>query len=185
MKSLSDLELIKEYVRTRDNKYFNILYEKYKNLVTYQIDRYSFSSDLHLKQDLSQNVWLAVLKYLPTFNRDAFLPWLCIICKNKCTDAQRLKKRKPVIYTDYFCSSIESHDYSLSDIKHEQEILSEVVKYSDSLNPTQSITVKLRLEGKSYNEINQMTGIAIGTCQPAYKTAVKKIKKYIEEIYER
>lgn len=175
-KSLTDLELVRKYVETNNDVYFNVLYNKYKKLVIHEIRKYT--KDPNDIDELSQEVWTSALCSFHRYSGDGMQYWLCTISRNKFMDKMRKLKRKPIVYCNEFYD-LECDGYDLSEIKEKERMIDKMIACTDTLEGTQRIVVKLRLLGKKYVDISRITSIPIGTCQPANKIAVRKLRKLL------
>lgn len=89
---LSDEDLVKIYISSQDNRYFEELYERYSEKVYRKC--YSFVSDGPKAEDLAHDIFLKVITKLGTFKENSrFSTWLYSITYNYCMDSIRRSKR--------------------------------------------------------------------------------------------
>lgn len=88
MKQLSDEELVRLYVETQRNTYFERLYERYCDKVYRKC--LSFTKDPARAEDLTHDIFLKLVVKLSSFREQAkFSTWLYSITYNYCTDQLR------------------------------------------------------------------------------------------------
>ena len=92
-KRFSDEELVKLFVETQENKYFEKLYERYSTKVYHKC--ISFVKDNSKAEDLTHDIFLKLIFKLGTFKEDAkFSTWLYSITYNHCMDQLRNNKKR-------------------------------------------------------------------------------------------
>ena len=90
--NISDEELVKHYVATQRNVYFEHLYERYSQKVYRKC--YSFVLDKSKAEDLTHDIFIKVVTKIGTFKENArFSTWLYSITYNYCLDSLRKVKR--------------------------------------------------------------------------------------------
>lgn len=88
MKQFSDEELVRLYVETQRNTYFEKLYERYCDKVYRKC--LSFTKDPVRAEDLTHDIFLKLVVKLSSFREQAkFSTWLYSITYNYCTDQLR------------------------------------------------------------------------------------------------
>ncbi|SOE21167.1 RNA polymerase sigma-70 factor, ECF subfamily [Spirosomataceae bacterium TFI 002] len=89
---ISDEELVKHYVASQKNIYFEELYERYSQKVYRKC--YSFVLDKSKAEDLTHDIFIKVVTKIGTFKENArFSTWLYSITYNYCLDSLRKVKR--------------------------------------------------------------------------------------------
>jgi len=177
-KIVSDHELIKNYLKTNNPEKFRILYNKHKDYVIKIVK--PFAKEKNLIKDYSQDVWNKLVMNLHKFKGTEFRAWLATMTRNHCIDRIRKSKTKPPpLYIPNLINSIECDGHNVSHIKEREKILDFIMEEIEKFHPTQRDVVKLRLQGKDYEEISKILNKPIGTCQPAFKTALEKLKKIV------
>jgi RNA polymerase sigma factor (sigma-70 family) len=89
----TDEELVKLFLDTQKNSYFEKLYERYSSKVYYKC--ISFVKDKAKAEDLTHDIFLKLICKLGTFKEDAkFSTWLYSITYNHCMDQLRLNKKR-------------------------------------------------------------------------------------------
>ena len=99
MKQISDEELVRLYVETQRNIYFEQLYERYCDKVYRKC--LSFTKDPIRAEDLTHDVFLKLVVKLSSFREQAkFSTWLYSITYNYCTDQLRSHNLRREVYMD-------------------------------------------------------------------------------------
>jgi RNA polymerase sigma factor (sigma-70 family) len=94
MKHLSDEDLVRQYLQTQQNRYFDVLYERYSDRVYRKC--LSFSKDPMKAQDYTHDIFLRLVTKLNSFKEQAkFSTWLYSITYNFCTDQLRAERKMP------------------------------------------------------------------------------------------
>ena len=98
-KALSDSEVIREYLSSRDQRYFHILYRRYSTKIYSRC--ISLLKDEGLAQDAMQEIFMKLFLNLSKFGERAkFSTWVYSITYNYCIDVIRKKKKKVAIFSD-------------------------------------------------------------------------------------
>lgn len=95
----TDEELVKLFVQTQQNKFFEKLYERYADKVYHKC--ISFVKDGAKAEDLTHDIFLKLIFKLGTFKEDAkFSTWLYSITYNHCMDQLRTNKKRGEVFQD-------------------------------------------------------------------------------------
>lgn len=99
MDTISDEELVRLYVETQRNAYFERLYERYCDRVYRKC--LSFIKDPVRAEDLTHDIFLKLVVKLSSFREQAkFSTWLYSITYNYCTDQLRSQNLRREVYMD-------------------------------------------------------------------------------------
>ncbi|WP_020597102.1 RNA polymerase sigma factor [Spirosoma panaciterrae] len=99
MEQYSDEELVRLYVDTQKNIYFERLYERYCDKVYRKC--LSFTKDPVRAEDLTHDIFLKLVIKLGSFREQAkFSTWLYSITYNYCTDQIRTQNMRKEVYMD-------------------------------------------------------------------------------------
>lgn len=99
MEQYSDEELVRLYVDTQRNIYFERLYERYCDKVYRKC--LSFTKDPVRAEDLTHDIFLKLVIKLGSFREQAkFSTWLYSITYNYCTDQIRTQNMRKEVYMD-------------------------------------------------------------------------------------
>ncbi len=150
---------------------------------------YSMISDHHEANEKSQEVFLRVYKHLGSFEgSSSFYTWLYRITVNLCIDHYRRKKMKSYEYDDTYRNqpSLQEEIFPVvSSASREtptgrllrEELAAKIREAMDRLSPKHRQVLVLReLEGLSYQEIADVSGISIGTVMSRLHHARKKMQ---------
>jgi RNA polymerase sigma factor (sigma-70 family) len=95
----TDEELVKLFVETQQNQFFEKLYERYSDKVYHKC--LSFVKDIAKAEDLTHDIFLKLIFKLGTFKEDAkFSTWLYSITYNHCMDQLRTNKKRGEVFQD-------------------------------------------------------------------------------------
>ncbi|MVM35128.1 sigma-70 family RNA polymerase sigma factor [Spirosoma sp. HMF4905] len=99
MEHFSDEELVRQYVETQRNVYFERLYERYCDKVYRKC--LSFTKDPTRAEDLTHDIFLKLVVKLSGFREQSkFSTWLYSITYNYCTDQLRSHNLRREVYMD-------------------------------------------------------------------------------------
>ncbi|GAB3503342.1 RNA polymerase sigma factor [Spirosoma knui] len=99
MKQFSDEELVRLYLETQRNQYFESLYERYCDKVYRKC--LSFSKDPVQAEDYTHDVFLKLVTKLGSFREQAkFSTWLYTLTYNYCLDQTRASAYRREVYVD-------------------------------------------------------------------------------------
>lgn len=121
-----------------------------------------------MRQDSYANIWHG----LGSFRGDSSLKtWVYRVALNSCASAVRTRKKEGhAIKIEDICD--------LSDTSSEQrELLRELHELIDKLGPVDKAVILLWLDGYSYDEISQTTGMARNAVASRIKRAKEKLAK--------
>lgn len=95
----TDEELVKLFVQTQENRFFERLYERYSDKVYHKC--LSFVKDSAKAEDLTHDIFLKLIFKLGTFKEDAkFSTWLYSITYNHCMDQLRSNKKRGEVFKE-------------------------------------------------------------------------------------
>lgn len=167
-----------------DTHSFNQLVSNYQDIV-YNV-AYRILGDAEAAADASQDAFLSAYTAVARFKGGSFKAWLLRIVTNACYDQLRLKQRHPTssleaVYTEVdpspnFVSSQETPEQHA--VRH--ELGQTIQRGLDTLAPDQRVTLVLSdIQGFSYKEIAQVTGISIGTVKSRLSRARASLRDYL------
>ncbi len=144
---VKDIDLIQEYLRTKDSRHFTTLYRKYSGRVYGKC--ISILREEHLAKDATQDIFLKIFLNLGQFGAQSkFSTWVYSITYNYCIDLIRKKKKISNIFSDEMerLPDVEDevHDEALLTMQVDRlrEVLNEIpvgdkaillMKYQDGL----------------------------------------------------
>lgn len=164
-----------QVVRTYWKRVFNITYKF--------VGRYDDA------EDLTQEIFVRLLRALPTYDRRAnFETWLTSVSRNHCIDHYRRLRRE----NERFTHDIDPEDVPLEDplrrpdVTLEKENQVELVRKALArLSPTLREAVALRdVHDLSYQEIAERLQLAEGTVKSRINRGRKELGKHLRALQE-
>ncbi len=177
-KTLSDEELVTEYLKTQNNYFFELLYNRYSHKVYGKC--VTILKDQSLAQDATQDIMMKVLLNLSKFGgRSKFSTWLYSITYNFCIDYVRKEKKNKSILVDdigkYEGIAEEVNDQVILEVKLENlKLIMQKIPVQDK-----SVLMMKYLDGMSIKEI----GISINKSESAVKMKLKRAKHKFMRIH--
>jgi RNA polymerase sigma factor (sigma-70 family) len=170
--------------RRGDTRAFNELVSHYQDMV-YNV-AYRILGDAEAAADAGQEAFLSAFQAIDKFKGGSFKAWLLRIATNACYDQLRLKQRRPsssleALYTE---SQASSHFVNGRETPEEhtlrQELGQTIQVGIDTLSPDQRVTLVLSdVQGLSYKEIAQVTGVSVGTVKSRLSRARASLRDYL------
>jgi RNA polymerase sigma-70 factor (ECF subfamily) len=181
-----DAQLIDEFGRGNEAA-FDILFTKYNNKLYASL--LAFTKSKELAEDLTQQTFIRVWKKIETFRGESSLfTWMYRIAINLAKNEFNSKETRKQVLTDViednheFASSISSPE----SMAIEKESMDAVISFISSMQSDLKEAISLReFDGKSYEEIAQITSSPVGTVRSRIFRAREEILKFMkeEEIY--
>jgi len=181
-----DAQLIDE-VGKGNQAAFDILFSKYNNKLYASLLAFTKSQDL--AEDLTQKTFIRVWKKIETFRGESSLfTWIYRIAINLAKNEFTSKQAKNQGITDNIDDTYDLESSVSSPESHaiEAESMQAVMDFIASLPTDLREAISLReFDGKSYEEIAQITGSPIGTVRSRIFRAREEILNFMkeEEIY--
>ena len=181
-----DAQLIDE-VGKGNQAAFDILFSKYNNKLYASL--LAFTKSQELAEDLTQKTFIRVWKKIETFRGDSSLfTWIYRIAINLAKNEFSSKQAKNQGITDNIDDTYDLESSVSSPESHaiEAESMQAVMDFIASLQTDLREAISLReFDGKSYEEIAQITGSPIGTVRSRIFRAREEILNFMkeEEIY--
>lgn len=181
-----DAQLIDE-VGKGNQAAFDILFSKYNNKLYASLLAFTKSHDL--AEDLTQKTFIRVWKKIETFRGDSSLfTWIYRIAINLAKNEFSSKQAKNQGITDNIDDTYDLESSVSSPESHaiEAESMQAVMDFIASLPTDLREAISLReFDGRSYDEIAQITGSPIGTVRSRIFRAREEILNFMkeEEIY--
>lgn len=146
-------------------------------------------------KDISQEVFIKAYRNITGFDeRSAFSTWIYRITVNTCIDEIRKRKGKQKLFLDNefeneegtrkqeLPSSCDTPEESLIRKEEKSEILMALQEISEDYK---TVFILRDIRGLSYDEIAEITGLALGTVKSRISRARNHLKKEIYRIWER
>lgn len=149
---------------------------------------YRILGDGDLAADVTQESFIKAYKAMDQFRGGSFKAWLARIVTNACYDALRHKQRRPADSLEDLSVDPE-HAMRLQSPQESPESyalraeLSELIQHSiDQLPPDQRVTLVLAdIQGMSYQEIAEITGVSLGTVKSRLSRARARLRDILLE----
>lgn len=168
---------------------FNQLVVDYQNLA-YSV-AYRLLNDTDASGDAVQDSFIKAFRALDTFRGGNFKSWLMRIVTNTCYDMLRARQRRK---TDSLEALPVENEYvpALTDTKESpqqyierQELASLITVAIQALPEDQQASLILcDVEGYTYEEIAEITGVAIGTVKSRISRARGRVRDYLTQFPE-
>ncbi|GAB3973926.1 RNA polymerase sigma factor [Spirosoma terrae] len=173
---VKDEELIRLYLNTHRNDYFEILYKRYVTKVYKRC--LSLTKDSVQAEDFTQDIFLRVHGNLTNFKENsAFSTWLYSISYNYCMDQIRYSNRSNTVYLS------ENQDFVWPD-SSDQEIRENQLQHLDNvigtISPEETQMLRMKYtDGLDINEIAE----ALQLKNSAVKMRLKRTRDKIRRLY--
>jgi RNA polymerase sigma-70 factor (ECF subfamily) len=175
--------------RRGDSQAFNKLVLTYQTLA-YNV-AYRTLHDQDAAADATQQAFISAFRALPSFRGGSFKAWLLRIVTNACYDQLRRAKRRPASSLD---DMLVDPDHSLlladetespEDYVLRQDLGRAIQNGLDELPPAQRVTVVLSdIQGLSYEEIAQATGVSLGTVKSRLSRGRARLRDWLRSQQE-
>jgi RNA polymerase sigma-70 factor (ECF subfamily) len=158
MTPLPDEELARGAAQAGDNECFAELFARYRKKVFYACR--GFFSDCQAAEDATQETFLRAYRNISSFHKGDFPGWLMRIAKNVCIDEWRRRRRETGIDEIGLAEWTSSNHL---DSSCEARLMAGRVWQEMRLLPIeQRRCLELKIEGFSYEETAERTGLTIG-----------------------
>lgn len=150
---------------------------------------YRQTTDVELSMDLTQEIFIAVLKGIDTFDekKATFRTWLYRIASNKITDYYRSRYHRQQSFE--VCGEDAEESVRTYDVEEEmlqkvyeeqlmQEVMAVIVGYGNEW--VRIFQMKLFLD-KTFVEIGNELGLSENTIKTRYYTMLKKLRKEMQK----
>ena len=146
---------------------------------------------VEVAEDLTSTVFMKVLKNAKKYNpkKGSEKTWLYSIAQNTLYDFFR--KKKETIGTEKYQHKMVGKDIETEIIEKQKEFEEEMAKeklfeiINDKCNfEEKDLLISFYIEGKSYDELSNLTGVKAVTLRSKVHRIVKKIKKYVKNSEE-
>jgi RNA polymerase sigma-70 factor, ECF subfamily len=186
--ALDDAELVTAFLHGEERA-FQELVERYQTRLLNFI--YRTIGDRERGEDLVQEVFIRVYRHLHRFDRSKkFSTWIYTIASNLAKNELRNRSRNPLVFFQTIKKNWQDDDRPLQfedsssrpDDMYRKRHLRELVEASVSQLPEhhRQVFVLRELEGKSYEEIAEITGCNLGTVKSRLNRARNSFAAIIE-----
>jgi RNA polymerase sigma-70 factor (ECF subfamily) len=180
----SDEELLLQYQKSGDLEVLGLLYDRYLELVYGTCLK--FFKDPPLAEDAVMSIFETLISKAQTQEIRQFRPWLHVVAKNHCLMSLR-KKDNIVPMEDFHLQSPSTvvysdeamHPWITLEHNEEESALKDCI---ESLSETQKSCVsQFYLEGKSYQEIAEMSEQSLGTVRSNIQNGRRNLRICMEK----
>ena len=186
--ALDDADLVTAFLEGEERA-FQELVERYQTRLLNFI--YRTIGDRERGEDLVQEVFIRVYRHLHRFDRSKkFSTWIYTIASNLAKNELRNRSRNPLVFFQMIKKNWQDDDRPLQfedsssrpDDMYRKRHLRELVEASVSQLPEhhRQVFVLRELEGKSYEEIAEITGCNLGTVKSRLNRARNSFAAIIE-----
>ncbi len=176
---LEDKELLAKIRNPDTASYgFNLLVRAYQQRVYWLVRKMVIDHDD--ANDLTQEVFIKVHKYLHTFREDAQLyTWIFRIATNECLTFLNKKRRRfflPIEDVGHQLSQKIDSSPDLSGDEIQKKLQKAILKLPDK----QRLVFNMKyFDEMSYEDMSEVTNTSVGALKASYHHAVKKIEEYL------
>jgi len=186
--ALDDADVVAAFLKGEERA-FQVLVERYQMRLLNFI--YRTIGDRERGEDLVQEVFIRVYRHLHRFDRaKKFSTWIYTIASNLAKNELRNRSRNPLIFFQTIKKNWQEDDRPLQfedhtarpDDLYRKRHLRELVEASVAQLPEhhRQVFVLRELEGKSYEEIAEITGCNLGTVKSRLNRARNSFAAIIE-----
>jgi RNA polymerase sigma-70 factor (ECF subfamily) len=186
--ALDDSEVVAAFLGGEERA-FQVLVERYQTRLLNFV--YRTIGDRERGEDLVQEVFIRVYRHLHRFDRSKkFSTWIYTIASNLAKNELRNRSRNPLVFFQAIRRTWQDDDRPLQfedasarpDDLYRKRHLRELVEASVARLPEhhRQVFVLRELEGKSYEEIAEITGCNLGTVKSRLNRARNSFASIIE-----
>jgi RNA polymerase sigma-70 factor, ECF subfamily len=190
LSELGDSQLVAEHLAGHPFA-FSELYDRYRDRLVHFIARKT--GDRDRAEDLVQEAFIRVTRHLHRFDQSKkFSTWIYTICSNLSKNELRNRSRSPLVLFQKLTTHWESEHRPLQfedssnrpDDLYRKRYLRKIVERTvEELPEHHKLVFRLReLEGKSYEEIAEITGVNLGTVKSRLHRARTSFAERIEPL---
>ena len=172
--------------RQGDARAFNQLVLRYQSMA-YNV-AYRILSDPDAAADATQDAFLSAFKAMRKFRGGSFKAWLLRIVTNACYDQLRVKQRRPTSSLDDLPVDVDHTNYLHDPAEQPDEFverreLSALIQAGIATLPIEQriILVLSDVQGMSYQEVAEVTGISLGTVKSRLSRGRAKVRDFLVE----
>ena len=188
LRNMSDEKLVSAHLDGAPGA-FSELFNRYRDRLTHFISRKTGDSDR--AQDLVQEAFIRVTRHLHRFDTSKkFSTWVYTIASNLSKNELRNRSRSPIVLFQKLTNGwdddhrpLEFEDASMrpDDLYRKRHLRRLVEDTVEELPEHHRLVFRLReLEGKSYEEIAEITGVNLGTVKSRLHRARNSFAARIE-----
>jgi RNA polymerase sigma-70 factor (ECF subfamily) len=188
LRELDDTALVNAYL-TGESRSFDVLVERYQTRLLNFV--YRIVGDRERAEDLVQEVFIRVHRHLGRFDRSKkFSTWIYTIASNLGKNELRNRSRNPLVLFTSITQGWDDEERPLEfedptarpDDQFRKRHVKELVEQTVSRLPKhhKEVFVLREIEGRSYEEIAEITHCNLGTVKPRLNRARNSFAESIE-----
>ena len=176
MKNDIDVELYNKYLNGKKDA-FEILYNKYKNKITYFI--YNIVKDYEKAEDIMQETFIYVMEN-KLKEGYSFKYYLYLVAKSKAINYINTEKRREDINEKYIFKEIKNVEQDVIDIIEKEENKKVLVESINELDEKYRNSIYLvKIEGLSYKETAEILGESLSNVKTLIHRGKKELRKIL------
>ena len=176
MKNDIDVELYNKYLNGKKDA-FEILYNKYKNKITYFI--YNIVKDYEKAEDIMQETFIYVMEN-KLKEGYSFKYYLYLVAKSKAINYINTEKRREDINEKYIFKEVKSVEQDVIDIIEKEENKKVLVESINELDEKYRNSIYLvKIEGLSYKETAEILGESLSNVKTLIHRGKKELRKIL------
>jgi RNA polymerase sigma factor (sigma-70 family) len=178
--TLTDEEMIRQYLISKPNQCFEILYNRYVTKIYRRC--LSMTKDSDKAEDFTHDIFIKAFGKLDDFQeRSTFSTWLYAIAYNYCSDQLRLSKRFTTITIS---SHLEQYMTESQEGRLYEEALQLVRQALNRLSSNERTVLKLKYEeGMSIDEIAKLYNLKISAVKMRLKRGRERMHQFCLQQY--
>jgi len=190
LKDLTDEELIEEFQKNNTIEAYEILVKRFKDPLMNYV--YRFVGNKDVSSDIVQDTMIKFYLNKDSYKSFAkFSTWIYTIAGNLARNELKRRKRRKIFSLnnnndDDQTIQIEDKSFLSPDRATDSAISAEIIqKALQKVKPVYREVVVLRdIQGLSYEEIAEVTGLSIGTVKSRINRGRKQLQKLLKDIYK-
>ena len=176
--ALTDEELARRYQATGDPEYFAQIFARHRRLVYCSCRRFFGTNSS--AEDATQETFLRAYQAIHRFQQGNLCGWLIRIARNVCIDLWR--KQRPESQGVDVGSVDPPEAVSLDRLAEVTRAMEKVQDEMKSLSPEQRRCLEMKMEGYSYEETAEHTGLSIGAVKSHLQNGRRMLWERVEGI---
>lgn len=190
LRTLEDNEVVSAFLGGEERAFEELVSRYQGRLLSFV---YRTIGDRDRAEDLVQEVFIRVYRHIGRFDRSKkFSTWIYTIASNLAKNELRNRSRNPLVLFQAIRAKFEDEDRPLQfedhhtrpDDLYRKRYLREAVEKSVDKLPLhhREVFVLRELEGKSYEEIAEITGVNLGTVKSRLNRARNAFAEIVEPL---
>lgn len=173
-------EMIMEAVKSGDLQQATLLFERYNKRIYNFLARMTI--DRALAEDLTQNVFLRMIKYRTSYREGAkFQAWIYQVARNVFSDHYQTVKNRYSNFVDVAKISDHISDSGENEIQQEKEILLQrsMARLTDE---QRELLVLTRFQHMKYEEVAELMDTTVANIKVKVHRAIIKLREFYFEL---